>query len=115
MEAAANTRRAKINSAWIGLGVGDEIGNRLGRNRRVHHYDIGTSDDARDRRNVSDEIEIELVVDRRVGRVRSTTEEKRVSVGRRTHDRLGPDIIPGTRSVLDDEWLAETLRQPLAD
>ena len=29
------------------------------------------------------------------------------------HDRLGGDIAAGARPVLDDEWLAEPLRQPL--
>jgi hypothetical protein len=31
------------------------------------------------------------------------------------HDRLGGDIAAGARPVLDDEWLAEPLRQPLTD
>ena len=26
----------------IGLGVSDELGNRLGRNRWIHHHDVGT-------------------------------------------------------------------------
>ena len=42
-------------------------------------------------------------------------QEKRVAVRRRTHDRFGADIAAGTRPVLDDEWLAEPLRQPLTD
>ena len=74
---------------------------------------LGIADDARDRRDVADEIEIELVVERRVDRVRSRDQEERVAVGGRTHDRLGADIAAGARPVLDDEWLAEPLRQPL--
>ena len=73
----------------------------------------GHADDARDRRDVADEIEIELVVERRVDRVRRIDQEQRVAVRRRTHDRLGADIAAGARPVLDDEWLAEPLRQPL--
>ena len=72
------------------------------------------ADDARDRRDVADEIEIELFVQRRVDRVRRSDQEERVAIGGRTHDRLGGDIAAGTRPVLDDEWLAEPLRQPLA-
>src|SRR5262249_617551 len=64
--------RGHADLARIGLRVDDELGNRLGRNRRVNHQDGGTSEDARDRRNVADEIEIELVVERRVGRVHRT-------------------------------------------
>src|SRR5262249_46050062 len=70
--------------------------NRLARNRRVHHHDVGTSHDARDRRDVTDEIEIELIVERRVDRAESTAQEERVSVGRRTYNRLGADIAAAT-------------------
>ena len=38
------------------------LGNRLGRNRRVHHRGIGGVDDTRDRRDVADEVEIEVGV-----------------------------------------------------
>ena len=61
--------RRHVDLARIGLGIGDELGNRLGRNRWIHHHDMGRADDARDRRDVADEIEIELVVERRVDRV----------------------------------------------
>ena len=74
---------------------------------------IGIADDARDRRDVADEIEIELVVERRVDRVRRADQEERVAIRGRTHDRLGGDIAAGARPVLDDELLAEPLRQPL--
>ena len=67
----------------------------------------------RDRRDVADEIEIELVVKRRVDRVRGADQKKRVAVRGRPHDRLGGDIAAGSRPVLNDEWLAEPLRQPL--
>ena len=68
----------------------------------------------RDRRDVADEIEIEIVVERRVDRDRSGDQEERIAVRGRAHDRLGADIAAGARPVLDDEWLAEPLRQPLA-
>jgi hypothetical protein len=42
-------------------------------------------------------------------------EQERVSVGRRIHDQFGADIAGGTRPVLDDERLAEPLRERLAD
>src|SRR5262249_33712566 len=64
-------------------------------------------------RDVADEIEIELVVERRVDRVESTDQEQRVAVGRGTHDRLSGDIAAGARTVLDDERLTEPLREPL--
>src|SRR5262245_46027951 len=33
----------------------------------------------------------------------------------RAYDRLGGDIAAGTGPVLDDDWLAKTLRQPFSD
>ncbi len=106
--------RRHVDLARIGLGVGDELGNGLGRNRWMYLHDVGRADDARDRRDVADEIEIELVVERRVDRIRRTDQQQRIAVRRRTHDRLGADIAGGARPVLDDEGLAEPLRQPLA-
>ena len=76
---------AIVDLAGIGLGIGDELGNRLGRKRWIHHHDVRRAHDACDRRDVADEIEIELVVERRVDRVRRTDQEKRIAVrGART-------------------------------
>ena len=79
----------------------------------MHYQDDRNAVDAGDRRSVANEIEVELVEQRRIDRIRRAGQEKRVAVGFRTHDRLGGDIAAGARPVLDDEWLAETLRQPL--
>src|SRR6266852_5309560 len=75
--------------------------------------DAGLTGDAGNRRDVADKIEIEPFVERRVDRIRCANHEERMAVGRRTHDRLGCDIGPRARPVVDDEWLAEPLRQPL--
>src|SRR5262249_58766928 len=37
------------------------------------------------------------------------------AVGGRTRHYLGGDLSLRARSILDDEWLAETLRQPLTN
>ena len=42
-----------------------------------------------------------------------TDQQQRVAVGGSAHDRLGGDIAAGAGPVLDDEWLAKPLRQPL--
>ena len=73
----------------------------------------GHADGASHRRDVADEIETELVVDRRVGGVVRGHSEERVAVRRRAHDRLGTDIGGAARPVLDDEWLAEPLRRAI--
>src|SRR5439155_25857751 len=106
-------RRCHVDLAGIGLGVGDELWNRLSWNRWIYHHDIRCAHEACDRRDVADEIEIELVVERRVDRVRRSDEKKRVAVGRRAHDRLGGNVGASPRSTFDDEWLTELLRQPL--
>src|SRR6516162_1617176 len=101
--------------AGIGLGISDELGNRFGRNRWIYYHDEGEADDAGDWRDVPEKNEIELVVERRVDRVRGTYHEQRVAVRWRAHDRLGGNIAGSTWPALDDEWLAEPLRQRLTD
>jgi hypothetical protein len=65
--------------------------------------------------DVADEIEIELVVERRIDRAGRTDQEERVAVCRRAHDRFGADVGAATRPVVDYELLAKPLRKPLAD
>src|SRR5215468_11312615 len=79
----------------------------------MYHHDEACANDASDRRNVANEIEIELVVERRVSRVERTDREQRVAVGGGTHDRLGGDVAAGSRTVVDDERLTEPLGEPL--
>src|SRR5262245_26545946 len=113
MERGAIARRRHVELAGIGLGVGDELGNRLGWNRWVHDHDVGRAQDAGDRSDIADEIEVEPFVKRRADRVVNTGQEERVSVRGRTRDRLGGDIAGRAWPVVDDEWLAKPLRQPL--
>src|SRR5262249_46851035 len=54
-------------------------------------------------------------VERRVDRAEGTAQEERVSVGRRTYNRLGADIAAATRAIFNDELLTQPLRQPLPD
>jgi hypothetical protein len=73
----------------------------------MHDHHARHADNAGDRSNIANKIEIELVVQRRVDRVVAPGHEQRIAVRRCAHDRLGADIAAGSRSVLDDEWLAE--------
>src|SRR5262245_40052344 len=75
--------------------------------RWIHHHDVGHDNNAGDRRDVADEIVVELVVQRRVGRVVAPDHEQRVAVCRRAHDRFGADVGATTRPVVDYELLAE--------
>jgi hypothetical protein len=69
---------------------------------------------ARDWRDVADEMEIELAIERGVDRIHRSDQKERISVRGRVHDRLGGDIAASPWPVLDDELLAESLRQPLS-
>src|SRR5262245_24160738 len=81
----------------------------------MYHQDSWRAEDARNRRDVAYEIEIEVVVKRRVPSVRRSNLQQRVTVRRSTHDSLGRDIAAGACPVLNDKGLTEVLRQPLAD
>src|SRR5262249_29794528 len=72
----------------------------------MYYHDEGRANDASDRRDVADEIEIQSCrrAWRRVGR---SDQEERVAVCRHAHDRFGTNIAARARPVLDDEWLAQ--------
>ena len=72
----------EVDFARIGFGVGDEFGNGLGRERRIHLHDQRQQVDAGDRRDVADEIVIELRVERGVDFVGRGRPQQRVAVGR---------------------------------
>src|SRR5215831_14237395 len=99
--------RRKIDHAWMGPGIGNEFGDRLGRKRWIYQHYKRHPDDPGDRRDVADEIEVEFLIERRVTRVRPSNQEERIAVGRGAHDRFGGDIGGPARTVLNDEWLAQ--------
>ena len=105
---------ADVDLARIGFGVGDELRNSFCWKRWIHEHYKWLANDARNRRDVAYEIETELIVQRCVDHVHRSDKQERVTVRSSTHDRLGAYIGAGARSVLDDEWLAEPLRQPVA-
>src|SRR5262249_52019646 len=115
MRRSPHAGRSQIDLARLGLGIGNELGNRFGRNRWIYHHNERKADDARDRRDVVDEIVIELLIKRRVDRVRRTCQEERVAVRGSAHDRFGADIAAATWAVFDDELLAKPLREPRRD
>src|SRR5215472_9132403 len=59
-------------------------------------------------------LKLKLVVEGGVDRVHESGHKERISVRGRVHDHLGGDIAGSSWSVLDDELLAEPLRQPLS-
>src|SRR5262245_20123111 len=81
----------------------------------MDHRHVRNADDAGDRRDVADEVEIEFVVEGRIDQICPRDKEERVAVRRRAHDRFGADIAATAWPVIDHEWLAEPFRQPLTD
>ncbi len=71
--------------------------------------------DARDRRDILDKIVTEPLVERGVDQIVGADGEQRVAIRQRPHDGLSCDIAAGTGPVVDDELLAEPLREPLSD
>ena len=57
----------------------------------MYYHDFGRASDASDRRDVADEIEIELVVERRIDRAGRTDQEERVA------DRQAERRLPNGR------------------
>src|SRR5260370_12679636 len=98
--------RGNVDLARAGIGIGNKLGNGLGRKRRVHDHDDRRATKTRDRRDVTDEIKIKFLVERCVYYVRRTDLEQGIAVRRSTDDHLSGDIGACPRSILDDEWLA---------
>jgi hypothetical protein len=57
MGGSSDPTRRHGELAGIGLGIGDELGNHPGRNRRIYLQDAGCTDEASDRHDVAAEIE----------------------------------------------------------
>src|SRR5215813_4369962 len=115
MTGSSEAWRSQIDLARVRLGIGDELGDGFGWNRGINHHDFGHAHDARNRRDVADDIEIELVIERRVDRVRRGHQEKCVAVRWGTDDRFGADIRAATWAVFYDELLAQPPREPRSD
>src|SRR5262249_57214552 len=96
MAGTSDPTRRHGELARIGLGVSDELGRRLGWNRWVHQHDVRVHDNAGDRCDIANEVEIELVVQRRVDRAVTPGYEQRIAVLRSAHDRPGGDIGAAT-------------------
>src|SRR5215469_8066141 len=112
MGRTSNACRRIVDFTGIGLGVDDELRNRLGWNRWIYHHDISATANARDRRDVAYEIKIEVRIERGVDRVTRHDRHKQcVAVRWGSHDDFGANIAAGSRPVLDDELLPEALRQ----
>jgi hypothetical protein len=113
MAGGAYAGRGHTDLARVRLGVCNEFGDRFDRKGLIDQHDVGHPHDARNRRNIADEVEFEICIERGVARIRKIGQEDRIAVGTRIHDGLGGDVAACARPVLNDERLAEPLLQPL--
>src|SRR5262249_17170036 len=78
--------------------------------------DIGLRSDQADRGKIRFRVEIDLLVERRVGGKDGVVAvEQRVAVGRRAGDGLGCDVAAGAQAVIDHKRLAEDLLELTAE
>ena len=112
---AADAGRRHVELARIGLGVGDELGNGVGRNGRIDLHHQRDDVDATDRDDVREEVEVEFVVQRGVDGVLRVDQQKGIAIARRTGHEFGRDIAGRAGAGLDDELLAELVRHELGD
>src|SRR6185437_14566692 len=82
-----------------------------GRKRRIDHHHERRAANVGDRRDIAQEIETQVVIEGAIGHVRGRYVEQRVAVRRRTHHQLGGDIGCGAGSILNNERLADALRE----
>ena len=93
----------------------DELGNRVGRKGWSYHEHTGRECDTSNRSDVADEIEIRGFVKYRIDDVRGGDHKQRVAVRRGAQHGICADAAAGSRSVLDNERLAQPPREPLSD
>ena len=74
--------RRHVDFARVGLRISHELGDRSGRKRWMNHHDLGLADDACYRREIADQIKIELVIECRIEGVAGPKHEERVAVRR---------------------------------
>src|SRR5215831_12597628 len=81
----------------------------------MHLHAERLSADTRDWGDVTQKVVIESFKKGRVDCVPHGGQEQRMAIPWRKHDGFGGDIAAGPRAVLDDEWLAEPVGQPLSE
>src|ERR1700730_8055516 len=80
MRYAPDSRLGKVDLAWVSLCIIDDLRNSLGGERCVREHDLRLPGDARNWRDIADEIEIELSVEAGIDCVRRPDQKERIAV-----------------------------------
>ena len=107
--------QAEDQRAGVGLGVGDELRDRPGRNGRRHHHHVRPRHGGRDRRQAFEQVNATVGVGHREIAQHVAREQQRVAIGRRRGDRPGSCGLAGAGPVLDDDALAQARLKLLRD
>ncbi len=103
----ADALRRKVDLAGIGLGIGDQLGHRLGRKILAHQNDVGNVRHDRNRHELR-RIVVKRFVKQWIGRDRRRLRrQERVTIGRRMENIVGGDAAADAGPVLDHHRLAE--------
>ena len=99
----------------IGLGMGDQLGDRFRGHRRMHHDEEGVVAEVSDRREILHDVVGRLLAHvGHDGERAVRAEQERVAVGGRAFHLQGRERAVGARLGNDDDGLPERLRQLLA-
>ncbi len=112
----ADAAGAVVELARVGARHLDQVLRRLGRRRGRHDEDVGHVRDVDDGCEILDRVEAQLRVEMDVDRVRADrTHQQVVAVGLHARRELGADVAAGAAAVVDDDRLAQLLRDRLGD
>jgi hypothetical protein len=111
MRCRADARRCEGDLAGIGLGVIDELLQRVHRRVLRHPNEVRIFAEQRDRHKVAHRIVVERRIEHRHDRQRRRAEQHRVAVGRGVGGGVMGDVAACAALVLDDDLLAPYLRQ----
>jgi hypothetical protein len=110
MRHAAVASRGDVDLARIGFGIGDEFRDGSSRHCGMDDHDLGHAHNTGHRRDVANEIEVELFVQRCVDRSRRGDRKERVAIRSSSYDIFGGKITRRARPILDDKLLTKPLR-----
>src|SRR5450432_1283071 len=101
MDRSSNAGGGEIYPTGVGLRVGNKFGYGFGGKLRIHNQYIRRAEERRDRRNVADEVERELLVKRRTDHISRSDQQECVSVRSGTHDHFSPNVGACSWPILD--------------